>query len=367
MSDREQATNGTPREDLSVEELLLDEENPRLANPGASQIDLLRALFFQESLEELALSFQRNGYFQEEPLVTIRATNGDTIVVEGNRRLATLKLLLDPSLLDQIEGDRRKWPVLSATERERLLLVPTIRYPDRETVAPYLGFRHITGARTWKPLQKARFVAGLVAGGRSLKEVQGLIGDPQAQAAQKMYQSYVLYEQIRIELPDFDMSPITENFSLLETFLSSASIKRFLGLPPGLPGTAISSLIAGEHLSDLEQVLIWIFGNDEEPAVIRDSREIKSKLAPVVANERALAVLTRTYDLESAYDIAVPSQDILAIKIKKVTDQLSDLIQDVAEHSDDETILTALEVLTRTLDGARAAAGMVSLSRGSSN
>src|SRR4051794_2451457 len=103
MSDREQATNGTPREVKAVEELLLDEENPRLAKRGAGQIDLLKALYFQESLEELALSFQRNGYFQEEPLVTIRGTNGATIVVEGNRRLATLKLLLDPSLLDQID------------------------------------------------------------------------------------------------------------------------------------------------------------------------------------------------------------------------------------------------------------------------
>jgi hypothetical protein len=367
MSNEEYATYGNPREVMSVEELLLDAENPRLAQNDTSQIDLIKTLYFQESLEELALSFQRNGYFEEEPLVTIRQPNGATVVVEGNRRLATLKLLLNPSLLTKIDGDARKWPTLTSAERERLVRVPTVRYPDREAVAPYLGFRHITGARTWKPLQKARFVAGLVAGGRTLKEVQGLIGDPQAQAAQKMYQSYVLYEQVRAELSDFDLGPVTEKFSLLETLLGSASIKRYLGLSPGLPSAEISQVVDDDHLARLEQVLLWIFGSEDEPAIISDSREIKRKLGPVLDNERALAALTRTYDLESAYDIAVPSQDVLAIKIKRITDQLSELIQDVAEHSDDEPVLAALEVLTRTLEGARAAAGIFTPATGNSN
>src|SRR4051812_17983333 len=78
---------------LAVGDLLLDHRNPRLALvEDATQVDLLKALYEDESLDELVGSFIENGYFEEEPLVVVEEEEG-YVVVEGNRRLATLKLL----------------------------------------------------------------------------------------------------------------------------------------------------------------------------------------------------------------------------------------------------------------------------------
>src|SRR6266511_2999880 len=146
MSVMPTATQGDiRRRRLRVEEIDLDPENPRLVvSTGVSQDELLTYLYEQEALDELVASFVENGYFEEEPLVVV-AVDGRHKTVEGNRRLATLKLLLD-------EGLRRRlrvagWPTLTDAQKARLETVPCVIYPTRENVLPYLGYRHITGAK----------------------------------------------------------------------------------------------------------------------------------------------------------------------------------------------------------------------------
>src|SRR5262245_24532995 len=87
-----------------VADLRLDPENPRLAlETGATQLAILKAMYANEALDELALSFARNGYFWEEPLVIVPASERSKfVVVEGNRRLAALKLLLNSQLRERI-------------------------------------------------------------------------------------------------------------------------------------------------------------------------------------------------------------------------------------------------------------------------
>src|SRR5262249_38085216 len=81
-----------------VDELLLDPQNPRFPPDldTADRGDPLRHFEESYNLDELAESMLAEGFFAEEPLLTIPSGDGDArIVVEGNRRLATLKLLLD--------------------------------------------------------------------------------------------------------------------------------------------------------------------------------------------------------------------------------------------------------------------------------
>ncbi|ALE91174.1 hypothetical protein AOC05_00350 [Arthrobacter alpinus] len=351
MTKADEVSPRTIRSNVSVHGLLLDPENPRLASPEYDQTKIVKILYFQESLEELALSFQRNGYFEEEPLVTIDGSDDTLIVVEGNRRLATLKLLLSPELLLEIGGDSSNWPELTEEQRLRLEVVPTVKYRNRESVAPYLGFRHITGARTWKPLQKARFVAKLVEDGRTVDEVQELIGDPTATAAKRMYQSYVLYRQVETDLPQIEIQTLAENFSLIETMLGNTSIKKHLGISLALPTASVSNLVEPDNLANLEEMLVWIYGDGyETPPVIGESREIKKKLGAVVASERALQWLRNTDDLESAYKIATPGHELLATKIAKIGSQLSELLPDITSAHLDETVHEEIAKLARVIN-----------------
>ena len=44
-------------------------------------------------LEEIAQSFMDHGFFRNEPLIVTRVNGQGYTVIEGNRRLATLKVL----------------------------------------------------------------------------------------------------------------------------------------------------------------------------------------------------------------------------------------------------------------------------------
>jgi len=67
---------------VPVEQLLLDTDNPRLASGagGKTQEDLLRLLWTEMAVDEVAFSIAANGFFPEEPLLVIPAD--DTLLLK---------------------------------------------------------------------------------------------------------------------------------------------------------------------------------------------------------------------------------------------------------------------------------------------
>lgn len=61
------------RDEIAVERLLLDVENPRLSSGegGNTQDELLKILWSEMAVIEVALSIAANGFFPEEPLLVI--------------------------------------------------------------------------------------------------------------------------------------------------------------------------------------------------------------------------------------------------------------------------------------------------------
>ena len=59
--------------DTPVEQLLLDVKNPRLSSGagGDTQEDLLKVLWNEMAVDEVAFSIAANGFFKEEPLLVI--------------------------------------------------------------------------------------------------------------------------------------------------------------------------------------------------------------------------------------------------------------------------------------------------------
>ena len=87
-----------PTQSTKITRLRLDPENPRLATSvkRPTQQELIADLLEHEEVMDLVRDIARQGYFPNESLVAIR-DGANTIVIEGNRRLAALKLLLNPS------------------------------------------------------------------------------------------------------------------------------------------------------------------------------------------------------------------------------------------------------------------------------
>jgi len=347
-----------PQRDIATDKLFLDPDNPRLPKDvqGKTEAEILKCLYRGFNLDELADSMLHNGYFDEEPLVVIprklpsklSRANVDSkefeahisneatefTVVEGNRRLAAAKLITNPELRNQLKIKHWDEP---ATEIGRdLSLLPVIVYQNRSEVVAYLGVRHIVGIQKWDSFAKARYVAGLVDSGRSLQEVETQIGDTQG-SARKNYISYKLLHQARDEF-DYDTTAAEDNFSFLILAIGQGKMKRFLGLPKRIKETDPDSPTPKENIDNLKYLMSWLFGDEQHPAVIKESRDITNYLCHVVESPNALKHLERTRDLEAAYDLSDGEEQMLLRYLAYANRKLEAVLGLVHRHRTEEVL-----------------------------
>src|SRR5713101_992139 len=137
----ERRPNADKREifDVPIGDLLLDSANPRLASVSANgtQESLIRLLWEEMAVDEVALSIAANGFFKEEPLVVTpdHKTKGKYIVLEGNRRLAAVRLLREDDLRARIRAT--DLPSLTDEQKKRLDTLPVSVYRTREEIWQY--------------------------------------------------------------------------------------------------------------------------------------------------------------------------------------------------------------------------------------
>lgn len=89
---------------VSVEDLYLDPKNPRLAEDGfgiEDQVQILKVLWKERAVNEIVNSIAASGYWPQEVLFAARE-EGKLVVVEGNRRLSAVKLLLSRDLQKEV-------------------------------------------------------------------------------------------------------------------------------------------------------------------------------------------------------------------------------------------------------------------------
>src|ERR1022692_2307003 len=121
-----------PTKRISVANLHLDSKNPRLGRETTSRAprEIIQYLFDHDKALEVAESIACRGYFPNEPLLAI-VENGRHVIVEGNRRLAALKALREPGLLEgsvqrQVERLSRR-----ITDPQGITTVPVTIAPSR--------------------------------------------------------------------------------------------------------------------------------------------------------------------------------------------------------------------------------------------
>ena len=168
---------------VPVERLRLDREPPRLADREKHASDeAIIARLYSAGLDELLLSISTSGYLNIEPLVAMNAPDGDgLIVLEGNRRLAALRLLREPELVSKIasaEKVRIAIPDVDDSLRHTFEQVTVYRVATRQEARAFIGFKHINGAAKWSVYAKARFVADWYREGEvSLERIANALGD----------------------------------------------------------------------------------------------------------------------------------------------------------------------------------------------
>ena len=295
---------------LPVDQLLLDPENPRLESVAKTkdQLELIKAMWREMAVSEVALSIAENGFFEEEPLFAVPAPkeNGETryFVVEGNRRLTAVKLLLDEDLRKTVKAT--DLPSLNAEAKAKLRTLPVSLYNKREELWAYFGFRHVNGPKEWDSLSKAAYIAMVRREyGKTLEEITKAIGD-QHSTVKRIYRGYVLLEQAE-EVTKFKREDRSRNrfyFSHLYTAADYAEVQDFLGIDP--EGSLDAKPVGKKFLPHLEELMVWLFGSKErglEPMVRTQAPDL-SNLRSVIGNKSALAALRAGISLDRAFVIS---------------------------------------------------------------
>lgn len=329
----------------NIDELYLDSKNPRLGrhdiDKGLDQEELL-VLMADWSIEELAVSFLESGFWPQEALIAVREKppTGATpvlVVIEGNRRLAALKMLQRARAGHESSS---KWKdfINSATpeQLDQLTAIPYIEMPERRSVQAYLGFRHVTGIKEWSPAEKAQFIAHLIQDeGLDFDQVRRRIGS-KAPTVRQHFVAYRLLLQMEDETSNIDLSRVEDRFSVLYRSVRTAGIQRYLSLDlNSIPPKPVNP-VPSDRLEQLVKLTSWLFGTSKQSPVLRDSRDLDD-FGKVLESETGIAYLERTThpNLESAKRAAGVSQSEVAEDVELAASKLEEALAVVHQFKSD--------------------------------
>ena len=155
-----------------VTNLELDPRNPRVPRSQAeiSQRDIVADLVEHDKVIEIARSIADHGYFPVEAIIVV-TEDGHRYVVEGNRRVAALKLLLSPGFAPE-DWQPRFRALSNRVDPKVLKKIKAVCAPTREAAAPVIMSRHTQRQiEGWSPLMQARFYRNLVASHVSVQDI----------------------------------------------------------------------------------------------------------------------------------------------------------------------------------------------------
>lgn len=281
-----------------VDDLYLDPTNPRLGRRVASaklaQDKVLDAMK-DWTLDELATSFLESGYWPQEAVIVVREPLYGTeriVVVEGNRRLAALKLL--KQAFDGAPSSSRWRELILGQELPKHFFdeIPYIEVASRKDVSAYLGFRHVTGIKEWNPAEKAQYIAKLIEEENlSYDDVRRKIGSK----TPTVRQHYIAY-RLLLQMDDhdeIDVDRVEEKFSVLYLSLRTAGAQKFLDINIQATPEQARQPVPPGHLQNLANFSKWLFGDKKAEPLFTDSRFVDS-FGTILESDDAVEYLERT-------------------------------------------------------------------------
>jgi len=226
-----------PTKPFAVASLHLDPKNPRLGREvlATAPREIIQYLFEHDKAMEVAESIATRGFFANEPLLAVRE-NGKLIVVEGNRRLAALKVLREPGLLEgpkQRQAERFSRRIAS----QLIATVPVTIAPNRRSTDRLIAGRHIgTPVLAWEGENRASFILDKLEEGYDNEELRDELGFSladiqkarQTRAIADMARSLELPEEVKAKLEN----PRAKVFSTLARVFDSSVGREFLRVEP---------------------------------------------------------------------------------------------------------------------------------------
>jgi len=331
---------------IPFKDLELDPHNPRLPKSMGSKTEKEIINFFlsDASLLELMLAIGKNGFFEGEQLLVI-PHNTKYLVIEGNRRLSAVKLLHEPSLAEIYKS---KVDLIIKESDYFPPEIPCLIFKEKDEILKYLGFRHITGIKSWKLLEKARYMAKLKEDfyhsepiHNASREIAKMIGSRKDYVLRVLV-GYELYEII--DKNNFyqikDLNDTTFYFNYLADSLSRSNIELFLGVD-----IENENPTKNINFNNLKEWTNWLFNKELPNKIIGDSEHlnllnkvIDSPIALEVfrSGEKLFRAIEFTNEIDVQFEKAIRESinqlekaDGLTLKVKSFYPNFVDDLQNI--------------------------------------
>lgn len=310
---------------LHPEAMRLDFENPRFAahlSGAENELDGIRRLLDHADLRELVETIAANGFINFEPLIVLRQDSA-YLVLEGNRRLAAVRLLNRPEWAEDLGV---ALPPMSDAAKQSLTSIEVQAVASRDDARQFVGFKHINGPHKWDSFAKGTFAANWYRqekdSGVTLRGVARRLGD-RHDTIKRLVQGIYVLEQAKKEglfEPEDRFGSRPFAFSHLYTALTRSGYRRYLGLPERWRDAEPEpDPVSREYLPRLGRVLIWLYGSQSnaEPPVVSSQNPHVKQLGEVLENEVAIRQLEVEQNLTKAYaEIMTPSRKFAEAMVK---------------------------------------------------
>jgi hypothetical protein len=250
-------------------------------------------------------------------------------------------------------------PPPSDKQLDQLRRIPAFEVQDRDEVSRYLGFRHISGLKTWEPEAKARYLWTQVEEVASrgspdpFYEIGRRVGS-NALGVRNAYNAYNIlrYARDQLGLRKETQYVLQNKFGVWTRLLGTANIPSYIGITrSGISYKDVRQRPEGLDRDRLAEVLTDLSPRPgRRKAVLQDSRDA-TDYSDILANDLARQTLREYDNLDLARQVVEKSQ--LSVRLTDLVESIEVLIRDVSRMSDvtDADVLRANELaaLTRSL------------------
>jgi ParB-like chromosome segregation protein Spo0J len=291
--------------------LQFDKENPRLMTGDEHSVvdDVSIISSYREiaALDELITSICSNGYIDLEPLIVIGKNSGPFTVLEGNRRLAAIKLIGNRKLAEACKVSLPK--DIPASVIKSIKEVSVHRVAKATDAEAFIGFKHINGPHRWDAYAKARFVAAWYkrdrASGLTIDSIARQTGDTNNTIRAYIGSIFVLDQAEQEDL--FEISNRFNKtrfaFSHLYTALGRKEYSSFLGLEKGWDAEPSDKPVPKKNIKKLQETLEYLYGSrvDNKKPLIESQNPDLKHLGECLVNTTALTRIRSGDALNVAY------------------------------------------------------------------
>lgn len=223
---------------IPVASLHLDPKNPRLGRETTARAprEIIQYLFDHDKAMEVAESIAYRGYFPNEPLLAVKK-DSKLVVVEGNRRLAALKALREPGLLQGSHAKKVSRLSRRVTDIASISKAPVVTAPNRRSTDRQVAGRHVgTPVLAWQAENRASFILDKLDEGYTNDELRDDLGFTlqdiqkarQTRAIADMSRSLDLAEEVKAKLDN----PRAKVFTTIERVFESTVGREYLMVEP---------------------------------------------------------------------------------------------------------------------------------------